>query len=119
LVTFFNGKDHTNPPHWEIKRFTHSFINHSSRNNAKIFKIHRNLNTTPHILATQAFSSSSTSCSTYAAYMYQYLSCKQLSHSDSLAIYTWLFMHHHRSTLLLIKFAFHQKKLSKVKGKQI
>jgi len=29
LFTFFNDKEHTNPPHWEIKRLIHSFINHS------------------------------------------------------------------------------------------
>jgi len=27
LVNFFNGKDHANPPHWDIKPFTQSFIN--------------------------------------------------------------------------------------------
>ena len=54
LVNFFNGKDHNNPPHWEIKPFTQSFINNTSRNNARIFKIDRKLNTTAHVLATQA-----------------------------------------------------------------
>ena len=52
LVAFFNGNDHTNPPHWEIKGFIQSFINHSSRNNANIFKVHRKLNTTAHVVAT-------------------------------------------------------------------
>jgi hypothetical protein len=58
LVTFLNGRDHTHPPHWNIKRFiTQSFINQSSRNNGRFFKIHRKLNTTAHVLATRAFSS--------------------------------------------------------------
>lgn len=52
LVTFFNGNNHTNPLYWEIKRFIQSFINHLSRNNANIFKVHRKLNTTAHVLAT-------------------------------------------------------------------
>jgi len=52
LGAFFNGNDHTNPPHWEIKGFIQSFINHSSRNNANIFKVHRKLNTTAHVVAT-------------------------------------------------------------------
>jgi len=58
LVTFLNGSDHTNPPQREIKRFTQSFINLSSRSNAKIFKVQRSQNTTAHVLATQAFNSS-------------------------------------------------------------
>jgi hypothetical protein len=27
LVSFLNGTDHTNPPQWEIKPFTQTFIN--------------------------------------------------------------------------------------------
>lgn len=37
--------------------FTQRFINHTSGNNARVFKVHRKLNTTAHVLATQAFSS--------------------------------------------------------------
>jgi len=55
LVNFFNGNDHDNPPHWDIKPFTQCFINNTSSNNARIFKIHRELNTTAHVLATEAF----------------------------------------------------------------
>lgn len=49
LVTFLNGNNHTNPPRWDIKN-TQDFINHTSSNNAKIFKVARKLNTTAHIL---------------------------------------------------------------------
>lgn len=49
--------DHSHPPVWNIKTFTQRFINGASVNNGKIFKIHRKLNTTAHILATQAFRS--------------------------------------------------------------
>jgi len=60
LVTFLNGSDHSHQPHWDIiKYFTQSFINQSSKINGKIFKVHRKLNTTAHVLATQAFASSS------------------------------------------------------------
>lgn len=58
LVSFFNGKDHINPPQWEIKPFTQIFIINTSRNNARTFKIDRKLNITSHILGTQAFNSS-------------------------------------------------------------
>jgi hypothetical protein len=57
LVNFFNGNDHNNSPRWEISLFTQRFINHTSDNNARVFKVHRKLNTTAHVLATQAFSS--------------------------------------------------------------
>jgi hypothetical protein len=54
LVQFFNGNDYDNPPQWEIKHFTQSFINHTTSRNIKFFKVPRNLNTTAHVLATQA-----------------------------------------------------------------
>lgn len=54
LVTFFNG-DHINPPYWDIKPFTQAFINISSAIGGKIFKVDRNLNTTAHVLASQAY----------------------------------------------------------------
>jgi hypothetical protein len=39
LVNFFNGSNHDNPPQWEVKPFTQRFINHTSSNNARIFKV--------------------------------------------------------------------------------
>lgn len=57
LVNFFNGKDHTNPPQWDIKLFTQSFINIISANEGKIFKIDRKLNITAHVLASQTYKS--------------------------------------------------------------
>jgi hypothetical protein len=54
LVAFLNGTDHDHPPDWSIKSLTQSFINGATVNNAKIFKIHRNL-----ILANQSFRSMS------------------------------------------------------------
>lgn len=54
LVNFINGNDHDNPSQWEIKPFTQRFVNNTSSNNARIFKIHRKLNTTAHALATEA-----------------------------------------------------------------
>jgi len=54
LVAFLNGTDHDHPPDWSIKSLTQSFMNGATVNNAKIFKIHRNL-----ILANQSFRSMS------------------------------------------------------------
>lgn len=56
VVNFFNGNHHDNPPQWKIKPFTQCFINNTSNNNARIFQIHRKLNITAHVLATEAFS---------------------------------------------------------------
>lgn len=61
LVNFFNGNDHNNPPQWEIKPFTQSFINNTSSNNARLFRIDGKLNTTAHVLASQVNSSNRTS----------------------------------------------------------
>jgi hypothetical protein len=83
LVPFCNGSDHTNPPHWEIKRFTLCFINHSSSNNAKIFKVHRKLNTTAHVFPGFQFRDHNF---LNAVYLYQCYTCNQLSLSDSTAI---------------------------------
>jgi hypothetical protein len=58
LVSFFNENDLTTP-HWEVKPFTQSFINHISSINVKIFKVPRKLNTTAHVLASQALNSPS------------------------------------------------------------
>jgi hypothetical protein len=58
-VTFLNGNNHTNPPRWDIKN-TQDFINHTSSNNAKIFKVPRKLNTTAHVSASQALTNSFT-----------------------------------------------------------
>jgi hypothetical protein len=55
LVYFLNSADQSNPPDWRIKFYTQTFINYASRCQAKIFKIDRNLNTTAHGLARQAF----------------------------------------------------------------
>ena len=57
LVNFFNGKDHANPPRWDIKPLTQCFINYTTANRGRIFKIDRKLNTTSHILASQAYKS--------------------------------------------------------------
>ena len=57
LINFFNGKDHTNPPQWDIKLFTQSFINIISANEGKIFKIDRKLNIMAHVLASQTYKS--------------------------------------------------------------
>lgn len=54
LVSFFNSSDHSNPPLWETKPLTQKFINCRSQLQAKVFKISRELNTTSHILASQA-----------------------------------------------------------------
>jgi hypothetical protein len=59
LVNFFNGNHHSNPPRWEIKNYTQEFINHTATNNARVFKVPRKLNTTAHVLASQALSSQS------------------------------------------------------------
>lgn len=55
LVNFFNGVNLDNPPHWEIKPFTQSFLNEVSNKQIQVLKIARNLNTTAHSLAGQAF----------------------------------------------------------------
>jgi hypothetical protein len=55
LVSFLNGADHSNPPMWNIKTFTQSFINNCSRCNGCIFKIDRKMNITAHLLAAQAY----------------------------------------------------------------
>lgn len=76
LVTFFNGKDIDNPPHWEIKLFTQSFINLMSNRNSKILKISRKLNTTAHILATQALQSMN------SQYSWCHFTCSNHCHID-------------------------------------
>jgi len=55
LVNFFNGGNLDNPPHWEIKSFTQRFLNEVSNKQIQVLKIARNLNTTAHSLAGQAF----------------------------------------------------------------
>jgi hypothetical protein len=59
LVNFFNGADHSNPPHWDIKPLTQTFCNINSEIGGRIFKVDRKLNTTAHILAHQAYHSDS------------------------------------------------------------
>lgn len=76
LVTFLSGNDHTHPPAWNIKSFTQSFVNHSSKVHGRIYKIQRELNKTAHTLATQAFRSISLSCT-------ELVNCTNASHGDS------------------------------------
>jgi hypothetical protein len=53
LVYFLNREDLSNPPDWKIKPFTQLFSNHATTRSAKIYKIHRSLNTTAHTIARQ------------------------------------------------------------------
>lgn len=55
LVSFLNKQDLSNPPDRRIKPFTQRFYNNTASSSARIFKIHRSLNLTAHILAQQAF----------------------------------------------------------------
>ena len=77
LVNFLNGKDHSNPPTWEIKPYTQSFVNIISTNGGKIFKIARKLNITAHVLANQAYNCSITQIHDHRA------TCTNPTHSDS------------------------------------
>ena len=58
LVTYFNAADRSSPPQWDIKHITQEFINLGATNNFRVFKIARSMNTTAHLLATQAYRSS-------------------------------------------------------------
>ncbi|XP_066388478.1 uncharacterized protein [Miscanthus floridulus] len=58
LVHFLNAADQNHPPDWRIKSYTQLFRNTAYPRHAKIYKINRNLNTTAHALARQAFSAS-------------------------------------------------------------
>lgn len=51
LVTFLNSADCTNPPEWQIKIFTQSFINDTTGLHARFYKIDRTQNTIAHLLA--------------------------------------------------------------------
>lgn len=55
LAGFYNGQDLQTPPHWNIKPFTHKFLSTTTNLSWRVFKIHRDLNTTAHVLASQAF----------------------------------------------------------------
>jgi ribonuclease HI len=55
LANFLNGSDLESPPKWRIKPYTQRFINATRGKSAKILKIDRNLNSTTHFLAAQAF----------------------------------------------------------------
>lgn len=55
LANFLNGSDLESPPKWRIKPYTQRFINATRGKSAKILKIDRNLNSTAHFLAAQAF----------------------------------------------------------------
>jgi hypothetical protein len=54
LAIFFNGQNYQNPPRWEIKPHTQSFINSCLSRGRKVYKICRSNNTTAHLLANQA-----------------------------------------------------------------
>jgi hypothetical protein len=79
LVSFFNGTDHSSPPDWRIKNFTHQFMNYNKQNNFKIFKIRRQANQTAHLLAKQAFAANHPRPSALdPLYLYKHDSCKSV-----------------------------------------
>lgn len=55
MAHFYNGKDYSDPPQWDIKPHAQKFLNAVSSMNWKVAKIDRKLNITVHSLATQAF----------------------------------------------------------------
>ena len=62
LASFFNGSDFDSPLQWDIKPYTQKFLNATANYNWKVLKVQRDLNVTAHVLANQAFRSSSTNC---------------------------------------------------------
>jgi hypothetical protein len=52
---FLNSTDLTNPLEWQIKHYSHMYINSTGTRQARIFKISRDLNVTADTLAKQAF----------------------------------------------------------------
>lgn len=61
MATFFNGASHVLPPRWDIKPYTQRFLNLTEGYSWKVLKVHRDLNKTAHILASQAFRASMSS----------------------------------------------------------
>lgn len=54
MVNFFNGNSFDTPPQWEIRPFTQRFLNEVTSRSVRVLKIDRILNTTAHVLASQA-----------------------------------------------------------------
>jgi len=88
LVSFFNGTDHANPPHWDIKPLTQTSINITSAIGGKIFKIDRKLNLTTHVLGQQAYHSAGRTFDGVQATSTKFSSCKQLSIADGFKLCT-------------------------------
>jgi hypothetical protein len=57
LMAFLNSQDHSNLPDWRMKVHTQLFDDATLNRMPKVIKIHRNLKSTAHTLASLAFSS--------------------------------------------------------------
>lgn len=84
LVKYFNGKDLSTPPQWNIKYFTQNFLNSTSAMVRKVAKILRSLNSTAHSLATQAYNLHSISASDVTT------TCSNCNHNSSCPVNTAL-----------------------------
>jgi ribonuclease HI len=77
LAGFYNGQDLHTPPQWNIKPFTHRFLSAMTNLRWRVLKIHRDLNITAHVLASQAFRDFSDITSSVA------IICNNGNHLDS------------------------------------
>jgi len=77
LVTYLNGPDLRNPPHWDVKPFTERFLSSVANRRIQVLKVQRDMNATAHILANQAFRSSKDLCNSVN------VSCSNASHGCS------------------------------------
>lgn len=61
MANFYNSTDPSNPPHWNIKSITATFLQAMKDSQFKVHKIPRAMNSTANALAHQAFNSNSVS----------------------------------------------------------
>jgi len=81
LVHFLNAADQEHPSDWRIKSYTQLFKTRADHRQAKILQINRNLNTTAHTLARQAFTTSDFSDSAIQPV------CSSMSHCTQCPLY--------------------------------
>jgi len=61
MANFYSSTDPSNPPHWNIKSITATFLQAMKDSQFKVHKIPRAMNSTANALAHQAFNSNSVS----------------------------------------------------------